>query len=378
MEGVHIPEAKKMVTLRILILNWRDIKNPAAGGAELAVDNIARGLAKAGHSITIFASAYKGCKEREDAGYATIIRKGSANMVYLNAYLYYRKHRGKFDAVIESVNTVPFFTPLYIKDKKIIVISHQVTGKRIFNEVPFATALMSHTAENLIPTIYKNAEFVVPSKSTKKELIDFGIRPEQITPCYFNMVSKTFKVPKARKYDKPTLITVTRLVKYKRVDMLLEIFSDIRKEKKIDARMIVVGSGSEMRNLKDKAEELGIGDSVKFTGHVKETEKADLLARSWVFVTASAIEGFGISALEAERCGTPVVAFGIGGLKEAVKDNYSGLIVKEGNKQAFEAAVILVLSNRSIRNKLSINSIRYSNSFNTEKEIYKIEKILKG
>src|SRR3984885_7352649 len=160
-----------MIILRILILNWRDAKNPTAGGAEIAVDNIARALARSGHKITIFASAYKNSKSEEDTSYAKIVRKGGINAIYHNAFLYYRKHSREFDVVVESVNTVPFFTPLYVKNKKIIVISHQVTGKKIFKSVPFITATISHVAENLIPTIYKNANFVTPSNATKEDLI---------------------------------------------------------------------------------------------------------------------------------------------------------------------------------------------------------------
>src|SRR5271156_2792010 len=108
--------------MRILILNWRDISNPGAGGAELAVDNIARELARRGHKITIFTSAYKGCKKEENLKYARIVRDGTIHTVYIKAYFYYMKNRNRFDAIIESVSSVPFFTPLYAKDKKLVII----------------------------------------------------------------------------------------------------------------------------------------------------------------------------------------------------------------------------------------------------------------
>jgi glycosyltransferase involved in cell wall biosynthesis len=360
--------------LRILILNWRDLKNPTAGGAEVAVDNIARYLAKSGNKITIFTSAYKNCRHEEDVGYAKIIRKGSMSKVYLNAFLYYRKHSKNFDAIIESVSTIPFFTPLYAKGKKLIIIPHQVTGRMIFTEAPLPIAIAAHGAENLIPSIYKNINFVVPSKSIKKDFEDFGVNPKSITSCYFNNVPSFFKKANVSKSKNPTLITVTRLVKYKRVDVLLDIVNELRK--KTDIKLIIVGTGIELNNLKKKAKELGISDYVSFTGHVNDKKKAELLTQSWIFVTTSEKEGFGISALEAQKCGTPVVAFANGGLKEAVKDNYSGFLVDDMDKKGFEKALMRLIKDEALRKKLSGNSIIYANSFDTEKEIRKIEKIL--
>ncbi|MDE1767113.1 MAG: glycosyltransferase family 4 protein [Thaumarchaeota archaeon] len=360
--------------MRILILNWRDIKNPTAGGAELAVDNIARQLSKFGHKITIFTSAYNGCKREEKTNYAKIIRKGSMTTVYLHAFSYYLSHSNDFDAIIESVSTVPFFTPLYARNKKIVIIPHQVTGKTVFKEVPFTTAVMVHTAENFIPLVYRNTNFIVPSKSVKSDFEELGIDPKLVTASYFNTVSPNFRKVRVKEYKKPTLITVTRLVTYKRVDILIDILAEL--SKKIDVQLIIVGTGKEMGNLKGQAKRLDVSDRIWFTGHVNEKKKAELLSKSWVFVTASEKEGFGISALEAQKCGTPVVTFNNGGLKEAVKHNYSGLVIKEADRKAFENAIISLLMNDKLRNKLSANSIAYGNSFNTQKEIRKIENMI--
>lgn len=363
-----------MVDMRILILNWRDLKNPSAGGAELAVDNIARELHKNGHKITIFTSAFDGCKKEENLGYARIVREGSMHTVYLRASSYYRRHKDEFDAIIESVSAVPFFTPLYAKNKKLVIIPHHLVRDVIFKERGTIKGAPAYLAESIIPSVYKTTNFVVPSKYVKSEFVKFGVKSDNITVSYFNAVHPDFKPAKLKKTKKPTLITVTRLMKYKRVDMLLEILKDIRE--KIDVDMIVIGSGKERNNLKEQAKRLGIEKNVKFTGHIKEEQKAELLAKSWVFVTASEREGFGISALEAEMCGTPVVAFDNGGLKEAIKHNYSGFIIKGADKKAFENAIISLLTNGKLRNKLSANSITYGNSFNTKKEIRKIERII--
>lgn len=363
-----------MVDLRILVLNWRDIKNPRAGGAEVAVENIANALAQSGHNITVFTSAYKNSKKEEKTSYGKIIRRGSINTVYIHAFLYYTKHHKDFDAILESVSSVPFFTPLYAHNKKLIIIPHHIMGKTIFKEIPLPNAIIAYSAEGLIPLVYRDTNFVVPSKAVGEDFKDLGVHPELVTTSYFNTVLPGFKAMPVKKYKKPTIITVARLMKYKRVDLLLEILKEI--VKKVDVDLIIVGSGKEENTLKEKAKQLGISRNVKFTGHISEMKKAEFLARSWIFVTTSEKEGFGISALEAEKCGTPVVAFNNGGLKEVVKDNYSGILIDNMDKKAFEKAIVRLLMDDSLRGRFSANSIAYGNSFNTKKEIQKIEKLL--
>lgn len=361
--------------MRVLVLNWRDAKNPTAGGAELVVDNILRGLASLGHDVTLFTSEFKGCRKREKTGYANIIRKGSMGTVYVHAFMYLLRHRKDFDFVIESVSAVPFFTPLCFDKNRIIMIPHHIVGKVIFEEVSLPKALLAYSAEKLIPSVYRGVDFIAVSDPVKSELVKFGIDRRKITTCRFGLYS-LFRLKRMKKYGRPTIITVARLMKYKRVDLLLDIFKRVT-EKTDDAEFIVVGSGKESGRLRDYAHELGIESKVRFTGWVSESEKEELLSRSWVFVTASEREGFGMSALEAESSGTPAVAYNIGGLSEAVKDKYSGFLVEEDDIASFADKVILLLSNRPLLLRMSKNGITYGKQFSRNTAISAINDIIK-
>lgn len=364
-----------MVGLRILILNWRDLKNPTAGGAEVVVDSILKGLAAKGHKLTYFTSAFPGCKYEEQTKYGKIIRKGSMSTVYLHAFLYFLKHGRDFDFIVDSVSAVPFFTPLYFNSAKIIAIPHHIVGRVIFKELKFPKSLLAYIAERLIPLVYRNTNFIAVSDAVKLDLVNFGIRLKNITTCYFGVYSG-FEPASAKKFKNPTLITVSRLMKYKRVDLLLDIFRDLIRT--IDAELLIVGAGKELTNLKAYAKKLGVYDKVKFLGWVSEKKKAELLAKSWVFVTASEREGFGISALEAEMSGTPVVAFKVGGLAEAVRNNYSGFLVDFGNMQEFTNKVLLILTDSKLRNRFYKNSVEYSKRFDPKKAILKIDNIVRS
>ncbi|OGH04400.1 MAG: hypothetical protein A2W22_05095 [Candidatus Levybacteria bacterium RBG_16_35_11] len=78
--------------MNILIYNWRDIKNPAAGGAEVVTHEISKRLVLKGHKISLFTSGFKGCKEKETIDGVEIIRSGGRFTVYLKAPQYYKKN----------------------------------------------------------------------------------------------------------------------------------------------------------------------------------------------------------------------------------------------------------------------------------------------
>lgn len=106
--------------MKILILNWRDIKNPSSGGAEILTHEVANRLVKWGHQVTQFSSSFPNCLPEEKIDGVKIIRRGHPDARYLLksvhffAFWYYlKKFRGKFDVVIDEAHGLPFFTPLY-------------------------------------------------------------------------------------------------------------------------------------------------------------------------------------------------------------------------------------------------------------------------
>jgi len=102
--------------MHILILNWRDIKNPWAGGAEVVTHEHAKRWVKAGLKVTQFSSMFKGAKKEENVDGVNIIRGGGPYTVYYSAYKHYNSYfKGKFDLVIDEVNTIPFSRHFMLK-----------------------------------------------------------------------------------------------------------------------------------------------------------------------------------------------------------------------------------------------------------------------
>ena len=116
--------------MTILILNWRDIRHPLSGGAEISLHEQAKYWRDQGNKIIWFASSFNGAKNEEVIDGIKVLRKGSHFTVHIWAFLFYHwKKFDRFDIVIDSFHFLPFFTPLYISSSKIIGLINEVAGK---------------------------------------------------------------------------------------------------------------------------------------------------------------------------------------------------------------------------------------------------------
>src|SRR3989344_9527106 len=122
--------------MRILILNWRDIKNPAAGGAEILTHKMAKPWVAWGHAVTQFSSGFAGGKSEEKIDGVRIIRRGAWwNVQLLAAYYYITRFKNHTDIIIDEVHWYPFFAALYAR-KKTVLLACEVARKLFFALFP--------------------------------------------------------------------------------------------------------------------------------------------------------------------------------------------------------------------------------------------------
>ena len=114
------PKAKQ-----ILIFNWRDLKHRYSGGAEVYLHEIAKQWVKMGSKVTLFCGNDGKCKRYEIIDGIEIIRRGGFYFVYIWAFLYYMlRFRGNYNVILDCENGIPFFTPLYAKEKIFCLVFH--------------------------------------------------------------------------------------------------------------------------------------------------------------------------------------------------------------------------------------------------------------
>jgi glycosyltransferase involved in cell wall biosynthesis len=124
-------------------------------------------------------------------------------------------------------------------------------------------------------------------------------------------------------------------------------------------KLLMVGDGPQLDEIKAKAESLGIEDSVIFIGEMNHEAflNSSIFRACDLFVTSSITETQGIAALEAQANGLPCVGINRGGINDLVKDGYNGYMVKLGDKKGFADRVIKILSDSSLIEKMKKNAI---------------------
>ena len=125
-----------------------------------------------------------------------------------------------------------------------------------------------------------------------------------------------------------TDVHIGHMVPYKKMDLIVEAFS-----KMPNKRLVVIGDGPEMKKIKNKATQ-----NIELLGHVAYEELIKYMQKARAFVYA-AEEDFGIVPVEAQACGTPVIAFGKGGVLETVANDYSGTFFYEQTQNAIIESV---------------------------------------
>lgn len=357
--------------MRILIFNWMDIKNPGAGGAEVFTHENAKRWVEKGHDVVWFTKSFIGCQKEEVIDGIRIIRDGGKYSVYWKAREHYRKRFSKegFDVIIDETNTRPFFAKNFAKDEKVLFFIHQLAREWWFYQTRFPMNLAGYFLENRWLRAYRNYPAITVSNSTKGDLLSLGFKDIRIVSEGINF-KPLEKLPKKTAF--PSICFLGRMKKGKRPHLLLEAFEDV-KIAFSDAELWFIGSG-EMNSELGKRDV----DGIKFMGRVSEKEKIDLLSKSWIQVNPSIREGWGINVIEGNACGAPCIAFDVHGLRDSIVDGKTGILVKEnGDPEKLAEAIIKVLEDGKLREKLSKNSLKWSKRFTWDKSAEEFLEVLK-
>ncbi len=360
---------------RVLIFNWRDIKHKWAGGAEVYIHWLAKCMVKDGYEVTIFCSWDKESKRNEFLDGITILRRGGFYTVYIFAFLYYIfKFRGRFDLIIDSQNGIPFFTPLFVKVPKVLLIYH--VHQEVFrSHLILPLALIAVFLESkLMPLVYRGVNVVTISESSKKDILEKGFVSEDQISIVTPGVSPEFFVDSV-KTPYPSFVYLGRLRPWKNVDIAIEAFFNILKKYK-DTKLFIAGFGESLEFLRLKVKALNLEDSVIFKGKVSEKEKVLLFSQSWASIQPSSFEGWGITVIESNATGTPVIASDVSGLRNSVIDGKTGILFPVKNVEKLTQAMEKIIVDENFRNYLSNEAKIWAKNFAWEYSAKLFENIL--
>jgi glycosyltransferase involved in cell wall biosynthesis len=357
------PEPGHDRSLRVLILNWRDLRHPKAGGAEVLTHEHARRLVARGHEVTLISGAAVGMPSDEVIDGVRVVRRGGAVTTRWHAVRWYREQRRggrRFDVVVEEINTLPYFAGRFASAPAVLWM-HQLAREVWWYEAPKLLAPIGYLLENVYLRLSRNCPALVLSDSTRRDLLALGFAPDRVVVVPPGIGSEP--PPAAVTTEPGLLVYVGRLTPSKRVPDLIRMLALVR-ERGVDARLVVVGRGSaaERRRVLQLARSLEVADRFELTGYLAPDAKRALLARASLLVMASAREGWGLVVTEANALGTPAVVYDRPGLRDSTANERTGLLTQP-TPAALADAVVRALTEPGLYERLSSGALAWSRQF---------------
>ena len=360
--SIPAPAADSPAKLRILIFNWRDIRHVWAGGAEVYVHELARRWVAQGHHVTLFCSSDRQSLPNEKIDGVEIIRRGGFFTVYPWAVVYYLLHlRGKFDLLIDSENGIPFFTPLFAGIPKILLIHHIHRDYFAHYAPPFLSRIGWFLESRLMPYLYRRLPIVTVSESSRRDIVDL-IRPTRPVNIIHPGVDLKKISPSRPKTPYPSFIYLGRIRPYKNVHIAVEAFARLYAIYP-EARLVIAGWGESLPYLKKLVRHLRLESVVEFAYKVTDEQKIGLLSQSWAMVQPSSMEGWGITVVEANACGTPVIASDVKGLRDSVVPGRTGLLVPPRDVSSLFAAMETLITDGILLERISSQALSWASGF---------------
>ena len=317
---------------------------PVIGGIETWTRNIAERLSQKAE-VFVVTGKVKGQPNKEKRNGVEIWRTSLFTLTNLSA-----------SPLFYSLSLMPFifFKSLNLIKKEKIDILHcqgflssflgfwlsKMTG------IPYIVTVqrLERRGNPIKETVYRGASYCIgASRAIKSYFEAVGAKNIEVVPNGIDL--EKFVRLKRQPHAGFVVMTVARLEKVKGIEYLIKSISNLKSQIS-NLACLIIGDGSERNNLEKLVERLNLRDKVKFLGEVSNEQIPEYLAGADCFVLPSLREGFGISILEAQAAGIPVIGTKIGGILDLVKDGETGILVEPKNPEALAKAIREIYSGR--------------------------------
>ena len=340
----HAPAAHSPLGVgrRIVFVSWRDLAHPQAGGSEVLIDELARACADRGHEVGLMCGSPTAARRYE------VVPLGGEYGQYLRAPLAYARQFREADVLVDVENGIPFFSPLWRRGPVVCLVHHIHEDQwRLRFPAPLAS-LGRVLEERAMPLVYRRALFLCVSPSTASALCGIGVPSERIRVLPMGVDAGPVADQRS---PTPLYVALGRLVPHKRLDLLLQIWEQVRD--RVGGRLVIAGDGPERARLQGLA-----GDGIEVVGRVSDSEKQQLLSQAWLLMHSAVHEGWGIVVTEAAAAGTPTLAFDVPGVRDAVQDGETGVLAR--SEAEFAGAWISLAADRWRREQMGAAARRHA------------------
>lgn len=330
---------------------------PVIGGIENWTQNIAEKLAEKAN-VFVVTGKVKYQPQKQELNGVSIWRTSLFVLSNLSA-----------SPIIYTLSLLPFifFRSFYlIKKEKVDIVHCQgfLSGLLGFflsklTKVPFIITVqrIEGVKNPLKNFIYRNADYCIGASRAVAEFFNkIGCKNVEVIPNGIDL--KGFEGIKKEPHEGFVVMTVARLENVKGIEYLIKAFDLLRFDPaKAGSNLLIIGDGSERKNLEGLTKQLGLEDKVKFVGQIPPEGIPEYLAMADCFVLPSLKEGFGIAVLEAMATGVPVVASKVGGILDIIEDGKNGLLTEPGNPEEIAKGIGRIYQDSALRRQLINNAM---------------------
>jgi len=361
------------------------------GGAEVCAYNLARNMTRLGHEVTVFTTSMDSKSHIEELEGIKIFRYATnfkIEKAFFSFGLFFKAIKQDVDIVHLHFTTPPgslagwFYAK--VKKKPLIVHYHgdaDPTYGRLIRRLGlglldrFAVGRILSSAKLIISPseYYINQSRFLPKYKERIIAIPYGLNLEEINVLYTKEECRT---KLSLSTDDKIILFVGGLINYKSPNLLIESLPLVI-EKIPEAKLVLVGDGPMRQELERLAEKLSISDKVKFAGTVVGDLRALYYNAADVFAFPSTgrTESFGIVLLEAAAARLPIVVSSLNAFRAFIEDKYNGLVTKTGDINSLAEALILLLSQPALRDKMGENARNKVKDYSWENIAKKVEGI---
>lgn len=371
--------------MKFLFLNCYDITNPRSGGAEKYTFNIAKRLVDEGHKVVWVSSAYKNAKRHEIYEGIQFSRWGNRLTTLIYGAYYLVRYGREFDYVFDQFHGYPFYAVLFTPKRKLYAFIHEVAGEIWDSMSVFPLNIVGKILEYIsIKFLYKNVNFITVSNSTKENLVEIGVKKENIEIVLNGIEPHKFNTTGSKTITKKELqlVSFSGIRRLKRIEDQIEAVDILRKDFS-QIKLIITGKrkGKYFEELVKIVKDKDLEDNVEFVGYLNEADLNKLISESYLNLGTSVKEGWGLSITESASLGTPSVCYKVGGYVDSVKHFNTGLITIENNPDGLSKAIHRLIIDQKLYSKLQKNAqiesmeMTWDKSFRQFKRILEIEDV---
>lgn len=374
--------------MRVLVVT-NDLP-PRVGGIQYYVDQLCRGLVDSGDEVTVYGSSYQGDQQWDRTAPYRVVRESTSMLLPTGRTL--RHAQRLVDHTRAEVVVFGAAVPLALMGRSI----RQRTG------VPFVafthglevSAARAPGGRRLLRSIARDAAAITFVSHWCDALLRpalgpgpaYSMLPPAVDPAVFHPgVDGTAIRDRHGFGDDPVVVCVSRVVERKGQDQLLRGLTELRRRVP-GSRLLIVGGGPYLEQLRRLAADLGVADHVVITGQVPEHELAQHYAAGDVFAMPCRerrggleVEAFGIVFIQAQAVGRPVVAGRIGGVPDALRDGETGLLVDGEDQRAVVDVLAGLLGDPERATRMGRAAERFvSEDFTWDRRTRELRSLLQG